>query len=222
MSAAVIISDWPAPGGREEYAITCPADGPRRLLVLPAWFDEANKLRHFTLATMRVLAARGVGCVLPDLPGCNESLVPLESCDLAGWRDAADAAAAHFGCTHVLTFRAGANIAPVLPGFAYAPVAASRALATLLRARAIAAREAGQGTTRETLLDTGQREGLDIGGARLGARMVVQLIRAADPANPLPAIAQTELRGPGLWLRAEPGHDPAQAEALARNVAERL
>ena len=42
-----------------------------RVLILPAWFDEANKLRRFTVGVMRRLDAAGIDCFLPDLPGCN-------------------------------------------------------------------------------------------------------------------------------------------------------
>ena len=43
---------------------------------------------------MRALAADGFATLLPDLPGQNESLVPLEQVDLAIWQNVlADAAA---------------------------------------------------------------------------------------------------------------------------------
>ncbi|RIV90883.1 hypothetical protein D2V17_03695, partial [Aurantiacibacter xanthus] len=94
-----MLTTWQAPGGSEELAIRCGdhASGPR-LLVLPAWFDESNKTRHFTVELMRLLAERGVASVLPDLPGCNESLADLTRQTLASWREASAAAAEHFAC----------------------------------------------------------------------------------------------------------------------------
>jgi hypothetical protein len=209
---------WHAPGGSEELALACgPALG-QRLLVLPAWFDEGNKLRHFTVETMRALERLGIASVLPDLPGCNESAAPLAAQDLASWKTVAASAAEHFACTHVLTIRAAAAIAPDLPGWSYARVAGKSALRALLRAATIAAKEAGEAVTSDALLERGQSEGLRLAGYQLGAGMVTALAAAELPASALTTIAQSELGGPGLWLRAEPEHDPAQAEALARIV----
>ncbi|MFM7377201.1 MAG: hypothetical protein ACKO1O_03580, partial [Erythrobacter sp.] len=78
-----------------------------RLLVCPAWFDEANKLRRFTIEVMRRLDRAGVDCLLPDLQGCNESLAPLRDQTLEGWRSAMSAAAETLRTTHVLAIRAG-------------------------------------------------------------------------------------------------------------------
>ena len=46
---------WQAPGGSEELAVCFGENSNYRLLVLPAWFDESNKLRHFTIEVMRAL-----------------------------------------------------------------------------------------------------------------------------------------------------------------------
>ena len=42
------------------------------------------------------------------------------------------------------------------------------------------------------------------------------------PAGPQRDIAQGDLGGPGLWLRAEPEYDPKQADALAAIIAMEL
>ena len=102
-----MIAAWPSPSG-DEYAIAFDRGRAERLLVLPALFDEANKTRHLLIETMRRLDGAGVDGFLPDLPGCNESAAPLATQTLHSWRDAAQAAAAHFAATHVLTVRAGA------------------------------------------------------------------------------------------------------------------
>lgn len=215
-----MLSHWQAPGGSEELAVSFGAALPLRVLVLPAWFDESNKLRHFTVEAMRELASVGIASVLPDLPGCNESTAPLSGEDLQSWRLCADAAAKHFGCTHVLAIRAGANIAPDLPGWAYAPLAAKSALRGLLRARIIASKEAGRAENRDDLLAAGMAEGLDLAGYRIGANMVSQMSETGlENAPTLTPIAQPDLGGAGLWLRAEPEHDPAQANTLAKIIA---
>ncbi|QZH74583.1 MAG: hypothetical protein JY451_13090 [Erythrobacter sp.] len=213
---------WPNPPGADEYAVRLDSGRALRLLIVPALFDEANKLRHFTVETMRSLDAAGVDCLLPDLPGTNESLADLQIQTLASWRAAMAAAAAHFAATHLLTVRAGALCAPEgLPCLHYAPVAGASVLRALLRARVIADREAGLESSREALLDQGKRGGLVLAGYSLGAALISELEKA-ELAPGSAEIAQAELGGPGLWLRAEPDHDPAQTEALARIVRERI
>ncbi len=215
-----MIAAWPGPDG-DEYALACDRGRTLRLLVLPALFDEANKLRHFTVEVVRRLDLAGIDALLPDLPGCNESLAPPERQSLAGWRAAAQAAAQHFGATHVLALRGGALCEPGdLPTLRYAPTTGAALLRSLLRARVIASKEAGIEEDRETLLVQGRSEGLELAGYRLGAPMIREL-ESAEPAGgaALANIAQADLGGPGLWLRAEPDHDPAQAEALALLIA---
>jgi hypothetical protein len=218
-----MIASWPALQG-EEYAFTQDRGRKQRVLVLPALFDEANKTRHLVVEVMRRIDGAGIDSFLPDLPGCNESPAPLEQQTLGGWREAAQAAAAHFAATHVLTVRAGAILASnALPGWRYAPLAGPNALRALLRARTISAREAGAAETIEDITEQGRKDGLELAGYRLGAEMFRELEAAALPdSNGLSDIAQSTVGGGGLWLRAEPGFDPAQADALAALVAMEL
>ena len=215
--------DWPcpAPGGgtREELALAFVKKRERRLLVLPAWFDEANKLRRQTVEVMRRLDLSGIDSVLPDLPGCNESTAKLADQTLASWRAAAAAAAAHFCATHVLTVRAGAMLAPEeLPGWRLAPIGGRQVLRAMLRARTIASPEAGRSERIEDLQALGRSEGVTLAGWQIGPQMF-QDLEAAEPADGLIEIDQAALGGPGLWLRAEPGEDPEQADALAALLA---
>ena len=215
-----MIAAWPGPEGTE-YAVAFDRGRERRVLVLPALFDEANKLRHFTVEVMRRLDEAGLDAFLPDLPGCNESLAPLEAQSLHAWRDAGEAAATHFGATHALTVRGGALCAPAsLPAWRYAPATGASILRAMLRARVIASKEAGLEENRDTLLEQGRATGLELAGYRLGAAMIRELEAAEPPGGAaLANIAQGDLGGAGLWLRAEPDHDAAQAIALAANVA---
>ena len=91
-------------------------------------------------------------------------------------------------------------------------------LKPLLRAGALAAREAGESRTAEELLAGGRQTGLDVAGYHLGAEMVREL-EAAEPAGDLSDIPQADVGGGGLWLRAEPDYDAKQADALAAIVA---
>lgn len=216
-----MIARWPCSSTGEEYALSFDRRRLRRVLVLPAWFDEGNKLRHFTAEVMRRLDGSGIDSFLPDLPGCNESLAPLANQALSAWRIAATEAAEHFAATHVLAIRGGAMIVPEsMPGWRYAPVAGSSLLRSLLRARILASREAGQHENREALLAIGTQSGLELAGYAFGARMVEDLAEEQLPERgQLSEIAQADLGGAGLWLRAEPDHDPKQADALAAIVA---
>lgn len=221
-----MISTWTTPasegrGAGEEMLLAFDRGRTVRVLVCPAWFDEANKLRRFTLEVMRRLDRAGIDSFLPDLPGCNESPAPLCDQTLAGWRSDMAAAAQNVRASHVLAIRAGALIAPgALPGWHYAAQSGPRLLRAMLRARVIAARESGISETSEALAERGRSEGLVLGGWALGAR----LFAALETAEPVLApgqsdIAQSALGGPGLWLRAEPGEDPGQADRLAAIIA---
>jgi hypothetical protein len=214
--------DWPCPvasGTREEMALVFDRSRPRRLVVLPALFDEANKLRRQTVEVMRRLDLSGIDSMLPDLPGCNESEAMLRDQTLTGWCEAAAAAATHFRATHVLTIRAGALLAsPHLPGWRYAPVSGRQVLRSLLRARVLASREGGSIERTEDLQETARREGLELAGWSLGPSLFSAL-EAAEPATDLAEIGQAEVGGAALWLRAEPGEDPQQANLLSAIIA---
>lgn len=213
---------WPSPTGIEECMLSFDEGRQRRVLVIPALFDEGNKLRHFTVEVMRRLAAGGVDCFLPDLPGTNESLAPLGEQTLAGWRDYLQAAADHLQATHVLPIRAGAVLDPgQFPSVHYAAAKAASQVRTLARAQAMAEKEAGHPVSREGLLASGQAQGVTLAGYNLGATMVRELLEAEAPTASA-SVAQGDLGGSGLWLRAEPAHDPQQADRLAALVMEHL
>jgi hypothetical protein len=214
-----VLTTWPGPEG-PEYAFALDRRRSCRLLVLPALFDEANKLRHFTVETLRRLDDAGIDTMLPDLPGCNESPVALQTQSLGQWRAAAALAAAHFDATHVLAIRGGALCEPA--GYStlrYAPVTGAAVLRALLRARVLASKEAGRPETREALLEQGRAAGIELAGYLLGSALVSEL-ETAEPSGgaALANIGQADLGGPGLWLRAEPDHSPGQAAALAALV----
>lgn len=215
------IGDCEVEGGAEELLVAFDRQRAMRVLVLPAWFDEANRMRRFTIEVMRRLDRAGIDTLLPDLPGCNESLAPLDAQTLVGWRNAAASAARQLKATHVLAIRAGALIAPpMLPGWHYAAQSGPKLLRALLRARILAARESGVSETSDALIAEGRVAGLTLAGWRIGAAMLQSLETAEpEPAPNAAAISQQMIGGAGLWLRAEPGEDSAQADALAAIVA---
>lgn len=220
----MIAASWPCPlpdgGTAQELALCTGLQGERRVLVVPALFEEANKLRRFTVETLRRLERAGIDAVLPDLPGTNESLQPLDIQTPESWRAAMAAAVAFFDCTHVLALRGGALVAPAgLPGWLVAPVKGATVLRQMVRARVIAAREAGREETPDRLLEAGRREGLELAGYRLGAGFVTALETLEAETRGRMAVTPELLGGPGLWLRAEPGESAGQADSLAAIIA---
>jgi len=215
-------TQWPCPlpGGGHAAHFALGFDGARgRVLVVPALFDEANKLRHFTVEVMDRLAGAGIGSVLPDLPGCGESLAALDTQTPGDWALAMQGAARHFACTHVLAIRGGALVAPAdRPAWHYAPVAGASLLRQMLRARILSLREAGLEETQDSLLAKGREAGLELAGYALSPEFLSEFGGLVPVAGAVP-ITQDMLGGPGRWLRAEPAFDPAQADALAAAIA---
>ena len=221
--------EWPCPaadsGTRAEAALLFDGGREKRLMVLPPLFEEANKLRHLIVEVMRRLDATGIDSVLPDLPGCNESLAILAEQTLDGWREAAAAAARHFRATAVLTIRGGALLRPEgLPGWDYAPQDGAKILRNMVRARVIASKEAGDAETREGIEALGRSEGIALAGWQLGAPMFTALEQAevAPREGGVALLDQETVGGRPLWLRADPDHDAAQADAIAATIADTM
>lgn len=191
------------------------------MLVLPALFDEANKLRRQTVEVLHRLDLSGIDGVLPDLPGCNDSLQPLDQQTFEHWRECAVSAMAHFRPTHVLAIRGGALLdTGNLPGWRLAPVNGRSILRSMLRARAISAKEAGREETLDGLQAAARAGGIELAGWQLGATFFAELEQATPPeVTRLADLGLADVGGSGLWLRAEPDEDPEQADALAAIIA---
>jgi len=210
---------WPSNSDDREYALSFDRERDRRLLIIPALFDEGNKLRRFTVETMRRLDAAGIDTFLPDLPGTNESLARHGAQDLATWRSAVDQAARHFRANQVLAIRGGALVAPThVRGAHYAATTGMKTLRALLRAHVMQRREAGVHVTIDNALTTGRAEGLSMVGYDCSARLIRDL-EAARPPEPELLVEQSQLQGPGLWLRTEPSEDAQQSLLLARIIS---
>ena len=220
-----MLTQWPCPrldgSVGDELAVAFAEGREKRVLLCPPLFDEHNKFRRQMVEIMRRLTLSGIDSALPDCPGWNESTEPLGEQTLAHWRSCMTAAATHFGATHCLTFRAGALLAPGdLPGWRYAPVAGRQILRAMIRARILAAREAGRSETMDDLQDLGRREGIELAGWTLGHELFREMETAQLSDNPVQQVIEQDLvGGRGLWLRAEPDEDPEQADAIAAIVA---
>ncbi|SNS57283.1 hypothetical protein [Sphingopyxis indica] len=206
-----------------------PAGAPRTtVLFVPPLFEEANRTRRTLVLAMRALAAQGFAALLPDLPGQNESLVPLIEADLERWRSAlAEIARDVDGPLIVASLRGGCLIdhgAAADAWWRLAPASGASLLRTLLRARVSADREAGIASSIEGLQTAAASEALLLAGNRLSPAMVAQLgaaeVQAVEPLRTVtPGGGEGQIAGTPLWLRAEPGEDAAMARAIAADLA---
>ena len=215
---------WTCPGPdgpSQEHALALDRGRSRRLLIVPALFEEQNRTRRLLVQTLRLLDAAGIDGFLPDLPGCNESLQDFERQSLNAWRLAMLDAARQFGATEVLAVRGGALVLPAhLPGHVLEPVSGASLLRRLLRARIVALREDGEHASIDDLLERGREDGLTLAGYHFNPAMIAGLEGALPAHEGQRTILLAELGGgPALWSRAEPGEDAQQAAALARIVA---
>lgn len=171
---------------------------------------------------MRALDDCDVRTVLPDVPGCNESLADIAVQTLDVWRSALRIAASEIGITHVVSLRGGALIDHVadVPLLRLAPVKGSSLLKTMLRTRLIADKEAGKTSTAEDLLAQAHSGPLELSGYKLSADMLASLERATPAVRThVDEASLAEINGTPLWLRAEPQDDPAMSVAFATYIA---
>lgn len=206
-----------------------PTGAPRAtILIVPPLFEEANRTRRTLVLAMRALAALQFAAVIPDLPGQNESLVALETVDLARWQSALAAVAHEIdGPVIIASLRGGALIdhrAAAAGWWRLAPASGTALLRTLLRARVSADREAGVKSSLDSLQQTARREALLLAGNRLSPAMMAQLANTEpQPVTPLRSVSlgtgPDAIPGTPLWLRAEPGEDAAMAHAIANDIA---
>jgi pimeloyl-ACP methyl ester carboxylesterase len=196
----------------DEAMMRIGAAGAPAILFVPPLFEELNRTRALIAAVMRSLAARGFACHLPDLPGTNESVLPLESCRWEDWRAAVRAAAAALGRPAVVALRGGC----LLDGAAEAPCFYRFAPAEgVSLARDLA---------RSGLVSGGGSAGYPLDDALAAALREAKLeplapLRVARLASDL-AEADAKLEGPALWRRSEPGISSELAEVIASDISE--
>jgi hypothetical protein len=204
------------------------AGSPVTLLVLPALFEEANRMRRFTVSVMRGLAARGIGSVLPDLPGTGESLTPLADVSFDDWRDAVKSVAelvrAETGHCSAVAVRGGALLdAPADYGWRLAPETGERVLRDLVRATALSSGETASEIDRRArgkatalagqVLSPALYAGLSDARLPDGNRHTVRL-------NDDIGLRDSSLPGTRLWRSAEPGDDPDFVAATVVAIAD--
>lgn len=214
-------------GGREMLMRHGPAS-PLTLLVLPALFEEANRMRRFTVSLMRELAARGIGTVLPDLPGMGESLTRLADVSLIDWQDAvaacADTIRVDQGTCMTVAIRGGAILdGPADHGWRLAPERGERILRDLVRATALSS-----GTSAVEIDRRARAETISLAGQVLSPTLYNELLLAPlSEANRRTALLEGDagahnvlIAGSRLWRSAEPGDDPDFITAAANDIAD--
>lgn len=209
-------------GGHKEYCLSFgEAGAARTILIVPPLFDEMNRARRMLVEAMRALAGCGVCSLLPDLPGCNESMADLSAQTLKTWQGAVEAAAAQLGATHIASIRGGCLIdhGLTLPHWRLAPVKGGSLLKTMLRTRIAAEKEGGNTVTIEQLMAAAQSDPLELSGNMLGVIMLESMNRTEPVAVAgLREVALADVAGTPLWLRAEPQDCPEMSAALAANL----
>jgi hypothetical protein len=194
-----------------------PSDGPQ-LIVLQPLFEEMNRCRALVVAVCRTLAARGIGCWLPDLPGTGESPLALEEVGWDDWHAAviatADLIVHETGSRpRSVAIRGGALLDGAIDGprWRLSPVPGASLLTDLRRsALASGSGEAPAGYTIPPAL----AEALQ--GAVPDNAPAIRTIRLTGDARP----ANAHVDGPALWRRSEPASDAALAALLADDMTE--
>ena len=208
-----------------------PTDGPVVVVALPL-FEEANRTRTFMVGMLRRLAERGIGSVLPDLPGTGESLRATVEASLVDWRAAYDAVIRTVGDRppYAVAIRGGAlidSLATVAGRWHFAPASGGDLVRELLRTKRAELRESGHASDSIDLRDEAGTP-IEVAGSLLSRSLLAELEGALPRSghgvrsvrletDPRPA--DLRVAGAPLWRRSEPGDDPALAAILADDIS---
>jgi hypothetical protein len=194
--------------GGEEKLLRVGAGSPVTVLVLPALFEEANRMRRFTVSVMRQLAARKIATILPDLTGQGESLASLRFTRLIDWHDAV---ASTIGTSlHVAAFRGGSLLGHnVRYRWHFAPDTGERLMRDMVRATALS-----EGVPAGEIGERARQEPTRLAGNVIGPDFYNDLCAAV----PVDGAFVSQVKGPKLWRSAEPIDDPDFAVAVADEI----
>lgn len=205
--------------GGEELLLRHGEGSPVTLLVLPALFEEANRMRRFTVSIMRGLAGRGIGTVLPDLPGCGESLRALADVSFDDWQDASSALANQMRTAEGRCLSIAVRGGALLDGFTdhgwrFAPESGDRVLRDMVRATALTS-----GIKASDLDARAHDEPVSLAGNTLSPALYIALKAATLLPDDRRVFPLAE-NGTRLWRAAEPGDDPALVAAAVDAIVE--
>lgn len=199
-------------GGQEAAWQIGPENGPSVLVVEPL-FEERNRMRRLIAQMARLLAQRGIRAIVPDLPGCGESLTDISDVSFADLSDAVASALTMFDPATVAAFRGGALLVPAktnIPCWQFAPETGARVARDLRRTESAGGTGlfAGHPLTEQFLTS--------LSHAELQPAAKMRIVRLESDA----AAADVKFAGPSLWRWAEPGQDTMLATALAADLAD--
>ena len=194
-----------------------PKNGPQ-IFVLQPLFEEMNRCRALVSGLCRALAAKGIGCWLPDLPGTGESLSALEAVTWAQWIEAVEAA------TTLIAAETGE-----------APWSVALRGGALVEAGKLTRRWRLSPTTGRSLLSDLRRSALASGsdpatpaGYRLGDDLSAKLATVEPVAGAhIRTVrllsddreADHRIAGAPIWRRPEPVSDPTLLNAVVEDIA---
>lgn len=193
------------------------------ILFIPPLFAEMNKMRHTLVQTMRLMANSGVVVILPDLPGCNESIADIRKQSLTDWQNAMRACADQHAATHIVSFRGAALIDDLpRPIWRLNCINGTNILKTMLRSKVISMKEAGENTALDQLTNEAERSGIELAGYNISAKMFNEL----QDTSPIKSDQIFEgklgesIEGSPIWMRSEPEYDEAMALSLSKTLLE--
>ena len=231
MTTTLEYSSYPF-AGHDELCLKAGSHHRNAILLIPPLYDEMNRMRQMLVDLMRLLDAGGIGSILPDLPGTNESIAAQKDASLTVWRQALLSCMSTLSnCQHVASFRGGCLIddfADDLRLWRLSPVKGKALLRTMMRTRIASDKEAGLSTNMAQLADEAQQGAVNLAGNSISAAMYSELENAiAAPADDIRTaqletsahMADIKLPGSALWLRAEPDKDLLLSGAIATDLA---
>jgi pimeloyl-ACP methyl ester carboxylesterase len=210
--------------GGEEHYLRFGEDAPVTLLLLPALFEEANRMRRFTVSLMQALEDREIGTILPDLPGTGESLLEIGDVSFGDWHEAV-AAVAEITSKPLKTIaiRGGALLdGKAANGWRLAPENGARLLRDMVRATALS-----QDISASELDRMARSTPTRLAGNVIAPEFYARLSEAF-PVSGNYRTARLEddvadrdvtLSGSKLWRAAEPGEDAALVRVAADDIA---
>jgi hypothetical protein len=180
-----------------------------QIIIIEPLFEERNFLRRTVVEIARELASAGIGCLIPDLPGCGESRWDIDAVTLADWRTTIRDVSEWLGREsrrppHIAALRGGSLLDDAAQGaswWRFAPATGADLLRPL--------RRAGRFSGGET----------ELAGYALSPEMLAELEKAS-PRLPSGSCRDYEYEAEGapLWRRAEPGEDPALVAGIADDL----
>ncbi len=208
--------------GRDEFILRHGKSYTVQIIILQPFFEEANRFRQIIVSVMRELAAQGIGCALPDLPGTGESLAETRQITLDGWRGAVSAAQAAVKTLEtkllVASFRGAALIddaASVEHVWRFVPEAGQRLVRDLRRTQLTSGADDAPAGCETVAGNIVQTEFLDaLAGLSPAPAQSLRTVRLETDA----AQADAKLPGTPVWRRSEPGDDPALRAALITDL----